>query len=52
MDYGGGRPRLDRFWADRAKTLRLILRDLPDDAKHDIAYRNAWKLLTGRAFQP
>lgn len=52
MDYGGGRPRLATFWEGRAKNLRLILRDLPDEAKHNIAYRNAWKLLTGRDFAP
>jgi len=27
---------------------RLIVRDLPETARHDIGYRNAWKLLTGR----
>lgn len=52
MDYGGGRPRFARFWEERAKNLRLIMRDLPDKAKHDIAYRNAWKLLTGRDLAP
>lgn len=51
MDYGGGRPPLPKFWEDRAKNLRLILRDLPEEAKHNIAYRNAWKLLTGRDFR-
>jgi predicted TIM-barrel fold metal-dependent hydrolase len=50
MDYGGGRPRLARFWEERVKNLRLILRDLPDEAKHNIAYRNSWKLLTGHEF--
>jgi hypothetical protein len=28
-----------------------IIRDLPEAAKHNIAYRNAWHLLTGRAWQ-
>ena len=46
-DYGGGRPPLPRFLRDRLKNLRLIMRDLPDTAKRDIGYRNAWKLLTG-----
>ncbi len=50
MDYGGGRPPLARFWQERAKNLRLIIRDLPPEAQHNIAYRNAWKLLTGRDF--
>jgi len=52
MDYGGGRPRLTDFWRKRVDNLRLILRDLPEEAKHNIAYRNAWKLLTGRDFTP
>lgn len=52
MDYGGGRPRLTDFWWKRVENLRLIMRDLPDEAKHNIAYRNAWKLLTGRDFAP
>jgi predicted TIM-barrel fold metal-dependent hydrolase len=47
-DYGGGRSPLPVFLKDRVKNLRLILRDLPDEAKHNIGYRNAWKLLTGR----
>jgi predicted TIM-barrel fold metal-dependent hydrolase len=50
MDYGGGRPPLPVFWEERAKNLRLILRDLPTQVQHNIAYRNAWKLLTGRDF--
>lgn len=52
MDYGGGRPLLARFWEERVKNIHLILRDLPDETKHNIAYRNAWKLLTGRDFVP
>ena len=47
-DYGGGREALPRHLSERVENLRLILRDLPDEAKHDIGYRNAWKLLTGR----
>jgi hypothetical protein len=47
-DYGGGRGSLANFLKMRVKNLRLILRDLPDEAKHNIGYRNAWKLLTGR----
>ncbi len=48
LDYGGGRRPLPQFIDDRAANIRLILRDLPDGAKHDIGYRNAWKLLTGK----
>lgn len=51
MDYGGGRPPLVQFWEGRVKNLRLILRDLPVEAQHRIAYGNAWRLLTGRAFK-
>ena len=47
-DYGGGRDPLPGFLTGKVRNLRLIARDLPDSAKHDIAYRNAWKLLTGR----
>ena len=52
MDYGGGRSPLPEFIEARAKNARLIIRDLPDGARHDIAYRNAWKLLTGRDWKP
>ncbi len=48
FDFGGGRKRLDVFLAERAANVRLILRDLPEAARHDIAYRNAWRMLTGR----
>lgn len=50
FDYGDGRPPLPRFLKDRVKVRRLILRDLPEEARHNIAYRNAWKLLTGKAW--
>jgi len=49
-DYGGGRPPLPEFLKYKLKNLRLIMRDLPDAAKHNIGYRNAWKLLTGRTW--
>lgn len=52
MDFGGGRPPFAKFWEGKVRNVRLITRDLPDAAKHDIAYRNAWRLLTGRAFAP
>ncbi|MDA1090511.1 MAG: amidohydrolase family protein [Proteobacteria bacterium] len=47
-DYGGGRSPLPKFLRMKVKNLRLIMRDLPDAAKHNIGYRNAWKLLTGK----
>jgi hypothetical protein len=50
-DYGGGRPPLPSFLNERVKNLRLILRDLSPEAQHAIAYRNAWRLLTGRSWE-
>ncbi|MBI3574131.1 MAG: amidohydrolase family protein [Gammaproteobacteria bacterium] len=50
-DYGGGRPPLPEFLRQRVANIRLILRDLPEPAKHDIGYRNAWRLLTGKPWQ-
>ncbi len=47
-DYGGGRRPLPEFLEKKVSNLRLILRDLPTEAQHDIAYRNAWNLLTGK----
>jgi len=50
-DYGGGRPPLPQFLRERAANARLILRDLPEEAKHNIGYRNAWLLLTGKPWR-
>jgi hypothetical protein len=36
------------FIRARAANLRLILRDLPREVQNDIAWRNAWRLLTGK----
>ena len=47
-DYGGGRGPLPAFLKKKVANIRLILRDLASEAKHDIGYRNAWKLLTGK----
>lgn len=47
-DYGGGRKPLPEFLPERVANLRLILSQLPDAAQHNIGYRNAWALLTGR----
>ena len=46
FDFGGGRPSLPGFIAQRAANIRRILAGLPESAQHDIAYRNAWRLLT------
>ncbi len=51
FDYGGGRAPLPEFISLRTGNVRLIMRDLPDEAKHNIGYRNAWFLLTGTAWQ-
>lgn len=50
-DYGGGRPPLPQFLRERAANARLILRDLPEEAKHNIGYRNAWFMLTGKPWR-
>jgi len=50
-DYGGGRKPLPDFLESKIGNVRRILRDLPDEAKHAIGYRNAWKLLTGKAWK-
>lgn len=47
LDYGIGRSPLAAHLSAKAKNVRLILRDLPESCRHDIAYRNAWFLLTG-----
>jgi len=48
FDYGGGRPALPGFIRDRAENMRRILAKLPEAVQRDIAYRNAWRLLTGK----
>ncbi|NQU58365.1 MAG: amidohydrolase family protein [Rhodospirillales bacterium] len=47
-DYGGGRPPLAIFLKQKVDNFKRIVRDLPEPAKHNIAYRNAWKLLTNK----
>lgn len=49
-DYGGARKPLPEFLPERVANLRLILSQLPVEAQHNIGYRNAWLLLTGRAW--
>ena len=48
FDYGPGNRNSETFLRKRIKNIRLIMRDLPEEAKHDIGYRTGWKLLTGR----
>jgi len=47
-DYGSGRKPLPEFLKDRAENLRRIMKQLPVEAQHNIGYRNAWRLLTGK----
>lgn len=47
-DYGGGRKALPAFLTERVENLRRILGQLPTEAQHNISYRNALLLLTGR----
>lgn len=51
FDYGGGRAPLPDFLTKMAGNVRAILRGLPAGAQHDIGYRNAWRLLTGRPWE-
>lgn len=49
-DYGGGRKALPAYLREKHENFMRIIKDLPIEAQHDIAYRNAWRLLTGRAW--
>ncbi len=49
-DYGGGRRPFPEHMKKKVKNVRLIMRDLPIEAKHNIGYRNAWLLLTGKQY--
>lgn len=46
FDYGPVNRQSADYLKKRIQNIRLILRDLPDEAKHNIGYRNAWLLLT------
>jgi len=46
FDYGPSNRQTADFLRRRIENIRLILRDLPEVAKHNIGYRNAWYLLT------
>ncbi|MFC1673078.1 amidohydrolase family protein [Pseudomonadota bacterium] len=49
-DYGGGRKPLPQYLRDKHANFSRLIGDLPEDARHNIAYRNAWKLLTGKTW--
>jgi hypothetical protein len=51
FDYGPLNRQSADFLKRRIKNIRLILRDLPDEAKHNIGYRNAWYLLTHKRWK-
>jgi hypothetical protein len=50
-DYGGGRGDLKKYLYRKVKNHRLIIRDLSTQAKHNISYLNAWKLITGKNWE-
>jgi hypothetical protein len=52
FDYGKSRRPLSTHLKNRTANIRLILSQLPTESQHNIAYRNAWKLLTGRPWHP
>ena len=51
FDYGPLNRQSAEFLKRRIENIRLILRDLPDEVKHNIGYRNAWFLLTHKTWQ-
>jgi len=51
FDYGPSNRQTADFLKRRIENIRLILRDLPDEAKHNIGYRNAWYLLTHKTWK-
>lgn len=51
FDCGSGNIALPAYLAKMVGNVRAIMRELPTEAQHKIGYRNAWKLLTGRAWE-
>jgi hypothetical protein len=51
FDYGPSNRQSASFLKRRIDNIRLMLHDLPDEAKHNIGYRNAWLLLTHEAWE-
>lgn len=50
FDYGPANRQSAGYLKERIQNIRLILRELPDAAKHNIGYRNAWFLLTQKTW--
>ncbi len=50
FDYGPANRQSADYLKQRIENMRRILHDLPDEAKHNIGYRNAWHLLTKNAW--
>jgi hypothetical protein len=51
FDYGPSNRQTADFLKRRIENILLILRDLPDEAKHNIGYKNAWYLLTHKTWK-
>jgi hypothetical protein len=51
FDFGPANRQTETHLHRRIANIRLILGNLPVEARHDIAYRNGWKLLTGRQLE-
>ena len=47
-DFGSGRASLPGFLRERVANFERIVRDLPREVQHAFAYKNAWRLLTGK----
>ena len=50
-DYGGGRKPLRDHLIKKVNVFNDVIKDLPEEAKHNIAYKNAWYLITGTKWQ-
>jgi len=50
-DYGGGRKPLDEHLTKKVNNFNNIIKNLPNEAKHNIAYKNAWYLITEKKWK-
>lgn len=50
-DFGSGRPPLRDFLRRGVANFERIIRDLPREVQHTFAYKNAWRLLTGKPWE-
>jgi hypothetical protein len=50
-DYGGGRQSLPDHLGERVRNFNLLISNLSDQARHNISYKNAWKLIVGEDWQ-